>query len=314
MSVKQHIPRQHHFCGGHYDASAFAKQPGSDQRCCEAQASARANGRAPQASTTLQRLSGQHLRSCSLAAAPASPRLRGMCVCWMHLQQVSSSKPVTHCRLPPAGPLQLRMPAGTALPGPSASAEACLWRHEAALAAMLKVLARLLQGRRLLRAHEGLKQLLKLGIAGHRWGGRLLLLLVLVLLLVLPRGLQQVQQLQLLGGQAQPRPAALHLLSHRRRRALRLRLVQHPRGLLVQVGLQHRVLQQVEPRGGGPLLLVVAGGLARLALGLRLLLATSRDQVRWQASPHARVPRHGHCPLSCVAAASRGLLVGCRLL
>ena len=210
------------------------------------------------------------------------------------------------------GPLQPRLPTQAARPGLSASAEACLWRHEAALTAMLKVLALLLQGRRLLRAHQGLQQLLQLGIAWHLGGRRLLLLL---LLLVVPRGgLQQVQQLQLLGGQAQPRPAAaLPLLG--RRRALGLRLVQHSCGLLVQLGLQHRVLQQVEPRQPTPLLLVVAGGLASLHLGLLLLLllllGNPRDQVPRQAPPHARVPGHGHRPLSCVAAASLGLLVGC---
>lgn len=174
---------------------------------------------------------------------------------------------------------------------------------------MLEVLALLLQVRRLLRAHQGLEQLLQLGVAWHLGGGGLLLLLLLLVVVVVPRGLQQVQQL--LGGQAQPRPAALHLLG--RRHALRLRLVQHPRGLLVQLGLQHRVLQEVEPWQGPPRLVVVAGGLG-LGLLLLLLLAHPRGQVPWQASPHARVPCHGHCPLSRVAAASLGLLVGCRLL
>ena len=238
---------------------------------------------------------------------PAANKLHiAGCLCRLPLQAASAG---CLCRLPLQAPCS---PTETALPGLSASAEACLWRHEAALPTMLEVLALLLQGRWLLRAHQGLQQLLQLGIARHLGLLLLLLLLVLVLVLLVPRGLQQVQQL--LGGQAQPRPAALHLLG--RRRALCLGLVQHPRGLLlVQLALQHRVLQQVQPREGAPRLLVVAGGLASLALGLLLLLlARPLDQVPWQASPHARVPWHGHCPPSWVAAASVGLLVGCRLL
>ena len=49
-------------------------------RCCVVQASARAAGWAPLALRAVKDLSDKHLPSCSLAAAPASLRRRGMCV------------------------------------------------------------------------------------------------------------------------------------------------------------------------------------------------------------------------------------------